>query len=79
MTTQTIYRLTTGNYDDTRTLGVFASRELAERFLLRKVLAHEEVEYPEIVAEQLVIDDIDDDDEADRAAEIARLRAELED
>jgi len=78
MTTQTIYRLTTGNYDDTRTLGVFASRELAERFLLRKVLAHEEVEYPEIVAEQLVIDDIDDD-EADRAAEIARLRAELED
>ena len=78
MTTQTIYRLTTGQYDDTRTLGVFASRELAERFLLRKVLAHEEVEYPEIVAEQLVIDDIDDD-EADRAAEIARLRAELGD
>jgi hypothetical protein len=61
MTTQTIYRLTAGQYDDLHTLGVFASRELAERFLLRKVLAHESVEYPEIVAEQLVTDDIDDD------------------
>jgi hypothetical protein len=61
MTTQIIYILTTGQYDDLRTLGVFASRELAERFLLREVLAHESVEYPEIVAEQLVTDDIDDD------------------
>lgn len=59
MTTQTIYRLTRGQYDDLQTMGVFASRELAERFLLRAVLAHESVEYPEIVEESLVIDDID--------------------
>lgn len=78
MTTQTIYRLTAGQYDDRRTLGVFASRELAERFLLREVLAHASgIERPEIVAEQLVIDDIDD--EAYAADQAAELAEQLED
>lgn len=65
MTTQTIYRLTIGPDGDIRTVGVFASRELAARFLLRRVLAHERVDFPEITAEQLVIDDIDGDQRDD--------------
>ena len=57
--TQTIYQLSYGEYDDEHTVGMFASRELAERQIVRDALSGKRIEGAHITEHQLVIDDID--------------------
>jgi hypothetical protein len=59
--TDTIYQLTYGDYESERTIGIFATRALAERRIVRDALSGVDVRGAIITERQLIIDDIDDD------------------
>ncbi len=54
MENTTVYVLTYGDYEDTHTVGIFTTREKAERQILDHVFGNVRIESPRIIEHELI-------------------------